>query len=258
MNTPNWFPDELTHAGSEHLDPGYVPTYDRKSATDPDEDLGPLRDLGLDNAHTLVDLGAGTGTFALAAAPVCRNVVAVDVSEEMLGVLRERREGLGIMNIETVRGGFLSYQHQGAPADFVYSRHALHHLPDFWKALALQRIAAILKPGGVLCLRDLVFSFDLNQAESAIESWLAGASNDPALGWTRQELEIHLREEYSTFSWLLEPMIERAGFDIHDVQHKGAIYSRYICVKRSPRIGYPLRDSSRPPRKGPRFAYDRF
>src|SRR6266508_3853529 len=227
METPSWFIDELAHAGSEHLDPTYVPTYDDKAGTDPSEELALLQQLGLHRSHTLVDLGAGTGTFALAAAPLCRRVVAVDVSREMLAVLREKLDRSAIANVESVQGGFLSYDHQGEPADFVYSRHALHHVPDFWKALALVRIAAILKPGGVLYLRDLVYSFNPDEAERAIESWLAGASTRPGIGWTRPELETHLREEYSTFSWLLEPMIERAGFEIRSVQHSGSIYSAY-------------------------------
>ena len=37
----------------------------------------------------------------------------------------------------------------GPPADGVYTRNALHQLPDFWKALALGRIARMLRPGGV-------------------------------------------------------------------------------------------------------------
>ena len=231
MGTPGWFLDELAHAGSEHLDPTYVPTYDQKAATDPAEDLALLQDFALNPSHTLVDLGAGTGTFTLAAAGLCRRVVAVDVSREMLAALQEKLERSGIANVEIVQGGFLSYDHQGEPADFVYSRHALHHLPDFWKAIALVRIAAILKPGGVLLLRDLVYAFDPGEAEAAIESWLAGAAADARRGWTRPELETHLREEYSTFTWLLEPMIERAGFTIRDAQHHASIYAAYTCVK---------------------------
>ena len=233
MGTPRWFMDEVAHAGREHLDPAYVPTYDQKARTDPSEDLVLLQHLNLNQSHTLVDLGAGTGTFALAAAELCRRVVAVDVSRDMLAVLREKLERSGIANVESVQGGFLSYDHHGEPADFVYSRHALHHLPDFWKAIALVRIAAILKPGGVLYLRDLVYSFNPDEAEAAIESWLAGASTDARSGWTRSELETHLREEYSTFNWLLEPMIERAGFTIRDGQHHDSIYSAYICIKNS-------------------------
>jgi ubiquinone/menaquinone biosynthesis C-methylase UbiE len=231
MGTPRWFMHELAHAGREHLDPTYVPAYDQKAGTDPREDLALLQELGMNQSHTLVDLGAGTGTFALAAAGLCRRVVAVDVSREMLAVLREKLQSSAIANVEVVQGGFLSYVHHGEPADFVYSRHALHHLPDFWKAIALVRIAAILKPGGVLFLRDLVYSFAPDEAEAAIESWLAGASPDVRSGWTRAELETHLREEHSTFNWLLESMIERAGFTIRDAQHHGSIYAAYTCIK---------------------------
>jgi hypothetical protein len=34
--------------------------------------------------------------------------------------------------------------------------------------------------------------------------------------WTREQLADHVREEHSTFTWLLEPMLERAGFEIRD------------------------------------------
>lgn len=232
MTTPSWFLDELAHAGSEHLDADYVRDYDRKAGTDPNDDLASLRELGLDAAHTLVDLGAGTGAFALAAAPLTCRVIAVDVSPVMLAQLQRKAAQLGIGNIECVRSGLLSYEHQGAPADFVYSRHALHHLPDFWKALALMRMAAMLKPGGVLLLRDLVFSCEPGEAEQVIGAWLAGAPEQTELGWTRAELETHLREEYSTLSWLLEPMIAHAGFTIQRARHSASrIYSAYTCIK---------------------------
>ena len=234
MTTPEWYLDELSHAGGEHLDTSYVPNYDRKAGTDPSAEIALLRDLRLNQTHTLIDLGAGTGTFALAAAPFCRRVIAVDVSPVMLNYLRQKASELNIPNIETVQSGFLSYQHQGDLADFVYSRHALHHLPDFWKALALQRIAASLKAGGIFYLRDLIFSFEPDEAPAVLENWLSHASTQPGIGWMRPELEEHLRQEYSTFSWLLEPMLERAGFRIEHIDHDlSHIYSAYTCVKHS-------------------------
>ncbi len=233
MQRPDWYIDELAHAGEEHLAPAYVATYDRKAATDPTEDVALLRDLGMDQSSVLLDLGAGTGAFALAAAPVCRRVVAVDVSPAMLAVIREQVERLGLGNVEAVQGGFLGYEHEGDPPDFVYSRNALHHLPDFWKGIALARIAALLRPGGVLLLRDLVYSFDPSEAGGVIEAWLAGAAARPEVGWTRDELATHLRGEYSTFSWLLAPLIERSGFAIREAQHRpSGTYAAYLCVKR--------------------------
>ena len=237
MNTTGqasgWLFDEFAHAGDEHLDPAYVATYDRKAATDPTEDVALLRHLGLGPHAALVDLGAGTGTFTLAAAPFCGSVVAVDVSTAMLTLLRAKLEHLGSTNVTCVRAGFLTYRHPPGTADFVYSRNALHHLPDFWKALALERIAAMLRPGGILLLRDLVFSFDLGDAPNIVEAWLAAAPPNPDEGWTRAELETHLREEYSTFGWLLESMLERSGFEIANVSHRPSkVFSTYTAVRR--------------------------
>jgi ubiquinone/menaquinone biosynthesis C-methylase UbiE len=232
MDRNAWYLDELAHAGIEHLDPAYVAAYDRKAGVDPTEDLALLCTLGLNEHSVVVDLGAGSGAFALAAAPLCRRVVAVDVSPAMLATLQSKAQSLGLRNVEPVQGGFLSYEHRSDPADFVYSRHALHHLPDFWKALALMRVASILRPGGVLRLRDLVFSCQPREVEDVVEAWLAAAAAHPDAGWTRQELEAHLREEYSTFTWLLEAMLERAGYQIHQVDYDPSrVYAAYTCVK---------------------------
>jgi SAM-dependent methyltransferase len=220
---------ELALAGPEHLDPDYVAGYDRKAGFDPSHDLAAL---SLDAESTVVDLGAGTGAFALAAAPLCRRVIAVDVSPAMLAELRRRVEAQGAANVECVEAGFLGYEHAGRPADVVYSRNALHHLPDFWKAVAVQGVADLLRPGGTFLLRDLVFSFEPGEADAALERWLARAAPTPELGWTREELETHLRDEYSTFTWLLEPMLGRAGFTIEHTEHDPlGIYAAYSCTK---------------------------
>jgi SAM-dependent methyltransferase len=223
--------DESGHAGPEHLDAEYIAGYDRKAATDPSDDVQALRDLGVGERSVVVDLGAGTGTFAAAIAPWCREVVAVDVSVPMLAAIRARCRALGLRNVRCVEAGFLSYEHEGAPADAVYSRNALHHLPDFWKAVALARIAGFVAPGGILRLRDLVYSFEPREAEVALERWYAGASATPDVGWTRAELEEHVRTEYSPFSWILEPMLERCGFEIRAAEYAPSqTYAAYTCV----------------------------
>jgi hypothetical protein len=39
----------------------------------------------------------------------------------------------------------------------------------------------------------------------------------------------HSRGEHSTFTWLLEPMIERAGFTIEEALHsEDGIFARYL------------------------------
>jgi SAM-dependent methyltransferase len=225
----------MARAGPEHLDPAYVAGYDRKARVDPTNDLAVLSERVANTESTLIDFGAGTGTFALAAASQCKRVIAVDISAAMVAAMQTKAAEVGATNVECVQAGFLSYARTGAPADFIHTRNALHHLPDFWKALALQRMAELLRPGGVLHLRDLVFAFKPHEAESFIRNWLDTSAAEPAEdGWTREELEVHLRDEYSTFNWLLEPMIEQAGFEIEQADYgRLRVYTEYICTKAS-------------------------
>jgi SAM-dependent methyltransferase len=211
--------DEIAHAGRENLDRDHVARYDDKEDSGADAEVGLLEGLGMNAASTVLDLGAGTGQFALAVAPRCRRVVAVDVSPVMLARLRSKTDACGLLNIECVEAGLLTYEHIGEPADFAYSRLALHHLPDFWKAIALARIHDALRPGGVLRLSDVVYGFDAHDAPSRLEAWCATGEDDIQTGWTRPELEEHVRDEHSTFTWLLEPMITRAGFAIDDLSY---------------------------------------
>jgi ubiquinone/menaquinone biosynthesis C-methylase UbiE len=231
--TEPWLLDELAHAGPEHLDPGFVAGFDRKQGyPDVTEDIEVLRGHGLTEKSTVVDLGAGTGRLALAAAREFGRVVAVDVSPAMLGVIGERATAAGLSNLEYARAGFLSYQHSGPPADGVLTRHALHQLPDFWKAVALDRIAKILRPGGVLRMHDLIYDFAPAEAGEVFGRWFAGAATDPALGYTSEDYAEHIRTEHSTFRWLFEPMLAAAGFEIVTAAYRGSVYGAYTCVKR--------------------------
>ena len=224
-----WWLDELGHAGREHLDDAYVVGYERKAGFDPAVDVELLTRLGLGSGSTVIDFGAGVGAFTVAVAQRCREVIAVDVSPAMTARLRERVAQADLDNVTIVEAGFLSYEHPGAPVDLVYSRNALHQLPDFWKGIALRRLADTLRPGGILRLRDLVYDFDPSDADERIDAWLSGAVSDPAIGWTRPELAEHVRIEFSTYSWLLESLLERTGFEILDRDYRGSIYGAYTC-----------------------------
>ena len=91
-----WMIDELAHAGPEHLDPDFVAGYDRKQGyPDPAEDLAIFEAHGLDRTSAVLDLAAGSGQFALAAARRFGHVTAVDVSPAMIALLRERAAARG-------------------------------------------------------------------------------------------------------------------------------------------------------------------
>jgi SAM-dependent methyltransferase len=228
----SWIIDELAYAGPEHLDPAFVAGYDRKQGhPDPAEDLAVLEAHGLGGTSAVVDLGAGSGQFALAAARRFGHVTAADVAPPMVAMLCERAAAAGLANLDCVQAGFLSYEHSGPPADGVYTRNALHQLPDFWKAVALDRIAGMLRPGGVLRLRDLIYDFRPAQATEVFQGWFDHAATDPARGYTAQDYAEHIRTEFSTFRWLLEPMLAAAGFEIVSANFTRRLYGAYTCLK---------------------------
>lgn len=227
-----WLLDEVGHAGRENLDAAHVSRYDNKEDGDARAEVAFLTSLGIDGTSTVADFGAGTGQLAIAMAGSCRRLVAVDVSPVMLETLRAKAAAAGVTNLEVVEAGFLTYDHVGPPVDAVYSRYALHHLPDFWKAVALTRIHRMLRPGGIFRLWDVVYGFPPAEAEDRIEAWCATGSNDLEGAWSRAELEEHVRDESSTFTWLLEPMIERCGFEIRDASYSDdRFFAKYVLTK---------------------------
>ncbi|MDQ6837649.1 MAG: methyltransferase domain-containing protein [Actinomycetota bacterium] len=224
--------DEVASAGRENLEVEHVARYDGKEDAGAAAEVEFLAVHGLTADSVVVDIGPGTGQFVLAAAARCRRVIAVDVSPPMLARLAANTAVAGLDNVEIVQAGFLTYQHQGPPVDLVYSRYALHHLPDAWKAIALTRIHALLRPGGVFRLWDVVYSFTPQDAEAGFETWCATAPGktitDPH-AWSRAEYEEHIRDEHSTFTWLLEPMAERAGFIIETADHSAdGMFAQYL------------------------------
>ena len=224
-----WLLDEVASAGRENLDPEHANSYDAKEDAGAAEEVALLRRLGPGSDAVVVDVGAGTGQFTHAVAAVCARVVAVDVSAVMLERLRAKVAASARRNVEIAQAGFLTYEHTGALADVVYSRYALHHLPDAWKAIALARMRRVLRPSGLLRLWDIVYDFAPQDAEARLEAWCATGGDGTDGEWSRADYEEHVRDEHSTFTWLLEPMIERAGFTIEEALHsQDGIFARYL------------------------------
>jgi SAM-dependent methyltransferase len=230
---PVWLLDELATVGAENVDSAHVARYDDKEDAHAADEVAYLRTLGLDASSTVVELGAGTGQLALEAADVFGRVVAVDPSPVMLRRLREKAAERSSA-LEVVEAGFLTYEHEGRPPDLVYSRLALHHLPDAWKAVALTRVRAMLPPGGLLRLWDVVFHFSAAELPARVEAWAATLPETAPEGdWVRSDVHDHIRDEHSTFTWLLEPMLADAGFETRDATYADEGFSaQYLLTAR--------------------------
>ena len=193
------------------------------------EEVMALLDLNAD--QSVIDMGCGTGAFAIHAAERCRKVYAVDVSKAMLRCARRKAKKAKLNNIEFHLGGFLTYDHRANPVDAIVSTAVLHHLPDFWKLAGLKRLAQICRVRGKLYLFDVVFSFDMNDYESRLEQWVktTGEKVGPTFA---EEAKTHVREEYSTFDWIMEGLLERASFEIETANYINEFMVAYVCTRK--------------------------
>jgi len=233
MSAPEWYRDENIPTGVDYTDIAQVEVYDRRHQRFRDYAAFAdhvIESTGIQPGHTLIDLGAGTGAFVLNAASRCRMIYAVDVSQAMLAFLRQKADLRGIDNVVYCHGGFLTYDHTTEPVDVVVSSAALHHLPDFWKLVGLRRVAQMIKPGGRLYLMDVVFSFEPEELHEHIEGWIGGFVKSVGEEF-RAEVVTHLRDEFSTFDWVMEGILERAGFRIDSITAADALTSTYLCTR---------------------------
>lgn len=232
---PEWQYDEMKHCGVDYSDLAQVEVYDKRHQRfrDYEQESQTMIDrLGLGANDTVIDLGCGTGAFTLCAAKHVKKIYAVDISQAMLGYCEQKAQKAGLDNIEFCQGGFLTYEHSGEPVEAIISVAALHHLPDFWKMIALRRLAAMLKDNGKLYLFDVVFSFDIANYKACLDEWVKSTADKVGSEFAA-EAQTHVREEYSTFGWIMEGLLEKAGFKIEKNDYTHDLLTTYLCTKTS-------------------------
>jgi ubiquinone/menaquinone biosynthesis C-methylase UbiE len=119
---------------------------ERRSSQDPNR---LWRRVGLKHGETVVDVGAGSGfyTFPAAAAvgPKGR-VYAVDVSPELVELVRERAASRNVPNVETVLSTPTHIPIEDAVADVAILANVLHGIPS----TTVDETVRVLRPGGRL------------------------------------------------------------------------------------------------------------
>jgi putative AdoMet-dependent methyltransferase len=233
MITPAWQYDEMKQIGTDYENEDEVRRYDERMGAFRDRAAEVdviVRALKLEYDHRIMEIGCGTAEFAIRAAEFCREVTAVDISPVMISYAKKKAAALDLDNITFVHAGFLTCELAGPPLNAVVTELALHHLPDFWKLVALKRIADMMVPGGMLYLRDIVFSVKLDSYEKAL-SFAVEDFRKVAGDETARNFERHIRQEFSTYDWIMEEMLYRAGFDIIDAAYGDHCMATYQCRK---------------------------
>jgi SAM-dependent methyltransferase len=107
--------------------------------------------LGLTGGESVLEIGCGTGALTLPlAAAVGENgrVVAIDISEPMLGLARQRVAEHGLHNVALQLGDAQIFEFEKAAFDLATSRMGVMFFAD--PAAAFRNIGTAVKPGGRL------------------------------------------------------------------------------------------------------------
>jgi ubiquinone/menaquinone biosynthesis C-methylase UbiE len=113
----------------------------------------------------VLDLGSGAGHATFAAASSAAEVVAYDLTEEMLAVVKAEATRRGLTNVSTQAGSAEKLPFPNASFDWVVSRYSAHHWRNL--SLALAEVKRVLKPGGSICFIDVA-----GGPEPLFDTWL--------------------------------------------------------------------------------------
>src|SRR6202142_438740 len=227
MLARDWYYNERRQIG---LDSAVASIYDRHD----DSDLrarAALTMLGVQRGWRGADIGWGNGVLACEAAQMGAEVDAMDISPAMLALANIQARNRKVA-IRTQPAGLLSFTYKPNSYDLIVSEFTLHHLPDFWKAVALSRIHAALKPGANFYLRDIVFVSMPDGSERDVGEWAEFNINNH--DFERDSVVTHMRDEYSTFGWVIERMLTEAGFTVVAADYHAPLHGTYLLQKPKP------------------------
>ncbi|MDT3379897.1 methyltransferase domain-containing protein [Labrys neptuniae] len=185
------------------------------------EDLRLVADeIAATRPERVLDLGCGGGHVSFAAAPVATEVIAYDLSSEMLAAVAEEAAKRGFANIATHQGTVEQLPFADASFDMVLSRYSAHHWGDV--PAALREAFRVLKPGGRLVMADAVAP-----VRTVCDTFLQAFEmlRDPS----------HVRD-YSIREW--QAMLAAAGFTVRATTpgHQPLEFSSWIARMRTPPV----------------------
>lgn len=105
-------------------------------------------------AWRVLDIATGAGHTALTFAPHVRQVVAVDVTLQMLEVARRHAASRSVANLTPALADAARVPLASAAFDLVTCRLAAHHFPDV--AAVVREMARLCRPGGAVAVVDNV------------------------------------------------------------------------------------------------------
>ena len=95
----------------------------------------------------VLEFGCGPGTTAITQSAHVRHILAIDFSDKMLAIARDRADAAGVTNVTFQRARIEEFDQSDASYAMVMGHSVLHLLEDREPVIA--KVFALLKPGGV-------------------------------------------------------------------------------------------------------------
>lgn len=183
-------------------------------------------------AIRVLDLGAGTGSFAAHVAEVYPNAsfVLMDVADKMLDAARERFKDQGEKFSFEV-ADYRNLQGNGE-YDLVISSLSIHHLTDDEKANLFKTVFRLLKPAGAFINIDQIRGETETLRRLNWNRWLNHVQSS---GATDEQIKasIDRRTTYDKDALLADQInwLKQAGFSDVDVVYKNFFLGVFLAIK---------------------------
>jgi putative AdoMet-dependent methyltransferase len=149
---------------------------------------------------TVLEFGVGTGNLTMRLLQKGAKVIGIEPSTNMRKLAMKKVKG----NFRLFDGDFLDFPIPAEKVDAIVSSYAFHHLTDGEKRLAVEKYAALLKPGGKIVFADTMFPSEEDKQKAIREA--------EENGFFR--LAEDLKTEYYTTIPFLTSVFEGNGFRV--------------------------------------------
>ncbi|HEY2054613.1 MAG TPA: methyltransferase domain-containing protein [Solirubrobacterales bacterium] len=179
-----------------------------------------------------LDIGCGTGLLALALAPTCGGVWAIDNAPAMVEHLRWVVAGQRVSNVYPLVASAEALPQPDSDIDLVVSNYCFHHLDEEGKRKCLAEIHRVLRPGGRLVFADMMFGWSpaVGRNREVLGAKVRAIARRGPSGWLRLASNagrvLTGRGEHPAAADWWRPALLQAGFDEIEIEllsHEGGI-----------------------------------